>query len=403
MEKRLIKKEHIILSKVYQLRVMTYPQIFTYIVKDSTENYCSKLVKNLVSNNYLEKTGTRKTNFKYYITNKGISYLRDNGIYTIGSSELQTYSKFLTAEQIRISDKVSNHQLALNDFVLSYEQTSPSDFIYYDEKYVSNIFNNIRPDGLIKTDDAYYFLELDMNTERKNRLIQKWESYRLFFRSYDADKFGENIKVLFIIEGNTKVQEKRSNELSKYIYDNLYTYISDKINFYIGSKQELFDNAIYHTDEDIVAFFTSYGFLNKKLYFKNMGNIQYDSYIYKTNSEKKIMSLNGDAMDFLVDNYMDKNSYVYLKYVTFDTFNAYFSSKFKRDIKYIIIVSEETVAFNLIKSSDVNNANVYFTTKERLSCNDFFAALFKIDTFGNLYHFKDDLKNQIQEKNLGEL
>ena len=66
-----------------------------------------------------------------------------------------------------LEKKIISHQLSLNNFALSFRHNYPSDFTYYDEKFVSQIFSDIRPDGIIKLGNNYFFLEMDMCSERK--------------------------------------------------------------------------------------------------------------------------------------------------------------------------------------------------------------------------------------------
>lgn len=66
-----------------------------------------------------------------------------------------------------MDEKIVNHQLSLNEFVLRFRDNYSFPFSYYDEKYVSQIFSDMRPDGLLKINDNYYFLEMDMCSERK--------------------------------------------------------------------------------------------------------------------------------------------------------------------------------------------------------------------------------------------
>lgn len=378
-------REHKILSKIYQLRCMSYTGILKYIFGDSTNGYCRKLIQKLVSGGYLIQKGTNKQNFYYFITNKGISYLNRNGIYYIGdkSGEPLNMTTVLSAEQIKMSDNVVSHQLSLNEFVLDIESLG-YEFTYYDEKYTSTLFTFIRPDGIIKTNTTFYFLEMDMNTERKKRLMKKWESYRMFFHSQDIYKFGLPIKVLFILGGSYTEKTGRRTDLTHYIYDNLYSDISERNNFYIGTKEELFNRVTFRDKPDLKPYFNSLKFNFKKVDFSDIYGKTYDGYAYMINEDKKIMTYNGKNMEFVVDSYTDNNLYVFSKYKSFDAFSAAFHLKFKRDIKYLIVVNNREKAFRLWSDAGINSGDIWFTTLEKMSEGNLGNMFFRFDMEGNL-------------------
>lgn len=80
------KKEHQILSYIYQLRTLSFHQIFHYLFLPDgcSESYCSKLLKTLVSTGLITKQGFYKTDCYYFITTKGISCLKNYGILSFG-------------------------------------------------------------------------------------------------------------------------------------------------------------------------------------------------------------------------------------------------------------------------------------------------------------------------------
>ena len=84
-EIRLCKKEHQILSYIYQLRTLSFHQIFHYLFLPDgcSESYCSKLLKTLVSTGLITKQGFYKTDCYYFITTKGISCLKTMGSFLL--------------------------------------------------------------------------------------------------------------------------------------------------------------------------------------------------------------------------------------------------------------------------------------------------------------------------------
>lgn len=53
---------HLILSRIYILRTLSYYQVRNYVLEDNTESYVDKVLKNAVSRKYIEKVGRLKRN-----------------------------------------------------------------------------------------------------------------------------------------------------------------------------------------------------------------------------------------------------------------------------------------------------------------------------------------------------
>ena len=171
------KLNHEILSRLYQFRVLSYSEIYNYIFKSKNlkESYCDKILKTvLLKNGFAKKSGYYKSEATYQITQKGINYLKKTGIIKLDGLSLEDDPLMLTASELRMKENIVKHQTSLAHFILEWSSTDRFD--YYDEKYVSKILNGVKPDGLVITDDIYYFVEMDMNTERKTSLLKKWNS-----------------------------------------------------------------------------------------------------------------------------------------------------------------------------------------------------------------------------------
>ena len=52
---KLNAKAHLILSYLYQLRVLSYNEIKEFIIPDLSESYADKILKSLVKDEYIEK------------------------------------------------------------------------------------------------------------------------------------------------------------------------------------------------------------------------------------------------------------------------------------------------------------------------------------------------------------
>ena len=100
--KNINTKIHYILSFLYQLRTMSYTQIATYLLRQSSTSYCNKLIKSMVADKLIEKQGFYLADSYYFITTHGISKLKKFGILPICQSDNEPFypDKFLTASCI---------------------------------------------------------------------------------------------------------------------------------------------------------------------------------------------------------------------------------------------------------------------------------------------------------------
>lgn len=403
------EKIHLILSRIYQLRVLSYDEIFSFIFEPDNlaDSYCTKIVKKAVAEGYLDKIGHYKQDSYYFLNLKGINFLKNYGIIPFGKREPGNavfLSEYLQPFKIRIKEQYVKHQLALNHFVLSFEKMfSGIDFDYYDEIYISNIFTNIRPDGLLKVNNTFYFLEMDMNTEHKQRLLNKWENYRNFLNSNSADSFNYNIKVLFILGGNLASPEVRAWEIRNYLENNLEDKISPDFDVLLNTEDNLLDyiNRNLRNGElfNIKSLFARYGFNH----FANiqsseqLGDYSFEYYMCQINENSKIVSNNGFIMEFFVDSFIEGNMYVYKKVKNMPYISSVYKSSKNRNFKYLVIVNNEKEAFELSKATNSFYENLFFTTINRLSTLPFNEAIFRLDTMGFIYHFSfTDLNISIQ-------
>lgn len=393
-EVKLCKKEHQILSYIYQLRTLSFTQIFHYLFASDgcSESYCSKLLKKLVSGGYITKHGFYKTDCYYFITTIGISCLKKYGIIPFSKKEDVPFypDRFLIASQIKMEEKIIQHQLSLNEFALSFRHNYPHNFTYFDEKFVSQIFSNIRPDGIIKIGNDYFFLEMDMCSERRSLLIEKWKNYRSFLTSQDTYKVNGTIKVLFILGGKNQMFSTRIKNLQSYIIENLWDIICPDYDFYIGSFEtlyplmikKLFDPAVFYR----FGFTVNRGSFNEEL----LSGYSFDYYISKLNEKGQIMVENKTPLEFVIDDYSSKSLYVLSKMQSFPSFQSTFQFITGRTIRYLIIVRSEREAIELLDRIDFDATKYIFTTNKRLSSDSFYKACFCVKTDGSIFHFSEN-------------
>ena len=387
-----------ILSYIYQLRTLSYDEIFNFffINNDLKESYCTKILKEMISEGLLEKIGFRKPETYYYITKAGISLIVKNGIVCVGSGSTEWLPVTLYPSHLKLKDNHISHQLELNHFVLNYERNHTFD--YFDEKYLSNdiedifpsyTFSHARPDGVIVEGDTVIFLEMDMNTERKQSLGIKWKHYREFLLSEGFYNLDKNIKVYFILGGQVKRDSKRSKYLAKQITDNLSDHISNRLNFYIGTENELLSLINYREKIEKRLRALGYNILKDLKNTEAFNGFAFDFYINKVSVNGKVISENGYTEEFVVDDMTDMNIYSLVKVLNIASILSSFKFKYNRELKYIIVVKDEYTAYNITSETGIFNRNIYFTTMDRLSSHPLNSALFQINKEKDIWHFSE--------------
>lgn len=408
--KKYNEKIHTLLSYLYQFRVLTYDQIYQSVFSDCTDSYCQKILKSAVSEfAAVCKNGFYLKDSYYTISRTGITLLKSWGIIRIeDKNEVIFPDKLLSSSDIKLADTKVSHQLALNQFVLDFFATGiPAK--YYDEIYVSSIFRNIRPDGVLLIGNTCYFLEMDMATERKQRLMQKWESYRNFLTSGEQEKLGYKIRVLFIIESADITT--RTKNLEEYILDNLSDFISPTFNIYIGKSQpllSLIQKQQKKEPPEIVSLLQDRGFSVTSGLFKTdmLSGYSYRYYVYKKRKDGGIETVNGIPVEFVLDDATGEvsNLLVAKNTTLYPSFAAAFGNSQGRNIPYVVSLPSVRDAYHIQKIRDTFDYDISFITPERFSKMPIFEALFSIDRYGNYWHYKkDNPKIRIEEGVLSSL
>lgn len=394
---KLNAKAHLILSYLYQLRVLSYNEIKEFIIPDLSESYAEKILKSLVKDEYIEKTGYFKENSSYQIKQKGIRHLDSYGLISVGTNTSQSIPLLLQANQIRINERVVEHQINLNHFVL--RRAKEKEFEYYDEKYMSKLVVGARPDGAI-VEDKIYFLEMDMNTEKEKALNEKWKQYRTFLTSDNFYRLDKDILGLFILGGGVTDTSMRRTYLRKQILKMLPDLLSNRFNFIIGTEDKLLEHLNNSYKRQIIEAFNDWGYKISKGEFNNgaFSSFTFDFYITKLSDEGKLLSRDGETEEYIIDDLTDGNLYSLLKLSSIASIESSFMYKYKRHIKYIAVVESEKDAETICKELELYNENIFFTTPSRLKEESINTALFQIDNMGKRWHFSgDNLKIRINE------
>jgi hypothetical protein len=313
---------------------------------------------------------------------------------------------YYRASELELYPKNINHQVYLNQFVVDFTSMKiDSAWKYYDEKYVSQ-YNSIRPDGMLSVYDTDFFLEMDMGTESRKQLCEKWEHYRNFLISREYAYREKRIVVLFIVEGNNDMTKERIDLVKYTIYERLLDVLhGSEFEIYVGTSNELlsllkhrlipaskegvdpYNDRIKKALEEKHGFIVSDGDKIKDVF----DGTQFTYFIRRISENYKTLHEEGRVQEYLVDDYFFDPPTVIAKVAYMEKNNTLFKHRFKRDISYVIIGKTEEQLYRDLKMVDLLGLkNIFFSTYHRLRDKPFHEAVFQFDLFGDYHHFTNN-------------
>lgn len=422
------------LYSIYLHRCLTYKQIYKiHFLKmfETAKDFEGIILEKWKQLGLVKLIYFKHNNYVLFLTTRGVDILRIE--YDFPSNLLDDNKQviqrgYFRANELEMHPRLINHQVYLNQFVLDFKRYSNiidnqygtnlyNKLRYYDEKHISS-YSTIRPDGLISLMDIDFFVEMDMSTESKKQLEEKWERYRKYISSKDFKSIrAENkIVVLFVIE-NSKDLEKRKNLVkltaSQLLLDK---FDSQYFDLYVGSSKELLNivfNDILPSLEcrsqnrnSLLSIFAREDFLVSHGYNikRRFENIDYDYYIRKIN-ENGSLKLEGDRpIEFLVDDYRTNSMSTLCKISYHMKNNTLFKASYNRDMPLLVIVDSVKNIFNDLELIDFDfdrNSLVYFALIEDMLEKNIKDCIFQMDNLGNIYMFKDySLKTKVFVRNI---
>lgn len=420
--------EHVDIQMLYRLylfRCLTIRQVFRELYQSQHESlleFEEKRLEPLIELGVIEKVEFNLENQALFLTTIGVNIIREAVQLPteIFNPDTKTFKRgYYRAGELKMNHRLVNHQVHLNQFVLEFMAKAKDlqyKWNYYDEKHVSQYFT-IRPDGLIQIYDTDYFVEMDMGTESRAQLLEKWHHYRDFFRSQEYQEKEKKIVVLFITE-NVKKTQLRKDSVRYTASEALIDVFGEEFDMHIGSKSEilelLFEQLIPDmiqgddTKSKMLRMFQQYhefrvapGERLKPL----LHDTSYEYYMRSLNEDGSIRSLFGRVQEFLVDDYTTQPLSVLHKLTYHKRNSNSFRLKMGRGIPYIIVGRSEWEIFHDLHVANISELeNVFFTTIERLEKKPFHQALFQMDGQGNLYTFKNaGLAERTYEKSVHEV
>lgn len=409
--KSLSKRDVNALKSIYDHRCLTLNQVYElHYMKSSrgdgefvSDAYCKKKINEFLEMELIERIEHINTDI-YFLTSRGIEVVRycfdlPTNIYDYNNGVIRR--GYYRAHELKISPKYVNHQLSLNQFLIDFKLREYEVYWkYYDEKHISQ-FKNIRPDGLLNMLDVDFFIEIDMATESKKQLYEKWENYRRFLDSREYEYIERKIVVLFVIE-NTLNPQTRIDLVKHTLGARLMDKVDSNFEIYIDTKDNILNmleekikvagKVLQDETDEIFNAIANHGFsvaLGEKL--RNVfNNIEYDFYCRKIDENHHIVIENDKIQEYIVDSYKYAPFSVMKKIAFLSISNVYFREKLNRELSYIIVGESEESLYRDLKVMDLLVVdNVYYTTLSRLKNKPFHEALFQFDFLGNIHYFKN--------------
>lgn len=395
-----------LLTKLYQLRCLSVEQLYQLYYQSQMDfkTFIQKTLKQLTDLGLVQITNYKDSQFGVTLENEGVQVVRQllnlpPNIFTKDKRMLQR--GYLRASDLKVLPRFMNHQIHLNQFILKFEEKfeekySAYRFKYFDEKHLTH-YLSIRPDGLLHLFDVDLFLEMDMGTETKKALEQKWRHYRQFITNEEF-KYQERRMIIFMFcEGDVDVQARRELIL-KTAFETLGDYFSNQIDMYIGSIQELthllFEKLIPHwLQEDPSLPNWQQALKNKgfKLFRATQFNQYFNKGHYQLFAQLPLKLQNGELLlqEFFLDDWRAQRLAICTNIAFFYQNLNSLKKVYPRPVKYLICTNNEFQCQELLKVLQLmNEKNVFFTTMERLKEKPLNEAIFCFDFEGNRYHFQ---------------
>ena len=393
------KKQIDILAYIYQLRILRHNQIYQiFFMKYNTDGtyggseYCNKYLRNMIQSGYIAKIKYNGEKY-YYILTKGIHVLQSQSVSWLGegNGNIETYRQ---SAKVRVLEKNILHQTALNQFVLNFiSKKYPVAWNYLDESYMDiSAMKTFKPDGILIVEDSIYFLEMDMGTETRKQLVDKWMRYRKCFSKKMLQSYGK-VTILFIQKDGTDTLYRKNMIISS-----IQEIIPDLVNgelldILIGSQAQLqqylertTESLFLEKPSDTLSVLKSQNYTISMI--KNSLPLLYTPYYCRKRGEKGVITRNGIPEEFLLDENICERQSILYNIATYKNAMIEFAKKNKRTIRYVIVEKEEGGSSQSLYKDAEENPLILFTTKERLISHSGAERFYKFIQ-GCKYHYDD--------------
>ena len=398
----------ITLSYLYLYRAMNVEQLMRYVYKVDTSNPSGKRSRTMIVKRLMEQGVATKTEYQpgseaLQITNQGIDivrYTRDIPHEVFDENTKAVKRGYYTASDLNLNNRLINHQVHLNQFMLEFEEEARSRELiweYSDEKFLSQ-FVHIRPDGMISMMGYDLFLEMDMATESSKQLIEKWEGYRNFTHTHEFSNKPRKIMTLFICD-NIVSKNKLKNRIklvkNTIIDSGLINQMNHDFDIFVGSRKDclrfIFDTIFLRVIDEDLTVNTTLKYMNDigmtishgSSLIKLLQGEFYHYYIRELDKNKRVKTDGSIRKEFFVDFYTQPIMSVLHRMDWYKKKMALYKDRLGRNIRLIIVVNDLNEVFpdlHLLGHRVFDQSYIYFLPLNRLDRSQ--------PIHNNLYHIQ---------------
>lgn len=432
---KLTPEDVIALQHIYLYRTLTVTQLMTsvYKLRSSQTRKRNAILRRLLGLGVVELEDYKENEHAVNLTTTGVNLVRQTKeipqeIFDEKTRKIKR--GYYTAGDLKMKRNLLNHQLTKNGFMLKFQRlvSTPKfkqhmkdlgvqfSYQYFDEKYLTS-YVLMRPDSVLHVGDTDFFIEEDMATESAKQLRDKWHHYREFFQTTEFAMKKNKIAVLFLTDNIVKKPnlERRKELVRMTAMDEIGDTYKNYYNMYVGSQDEmlqmmpwLIENA-YHVNPErdhllqslrqknwlITPLDVTKSMSNEtvKSIKKQLNHEDYWAYMAKMDKYGNLLSDNGRTCEFVLDDYTKRPLDVEHRMLMFDVDEHMFSTKFDRQLQYIVVLPNdyhEFIMHDLKQAKCVFSTNMFFTTFKLLESQPLHSALFKFDMSGKRYNFTDN-------------
>lgn len=433
---RVLKADDLkLLQYLYLYRTLTLEQAFSliYHLTAAQARKRSAVLKRLLDVQVIELVEYLPQTHALFLTTLGINIVRQTKEIPqeIFDEDAQVVKRgYYRASELKMRKTLINHQVTKNDFFFKFRQLInspafqaelkqlhiPLHYQYFDEKYLT-AYVLMRPDAVLHIGDTDFFIEEDMATESSRQLIEKWNHYRMFMETAEFYNRENRIVVLFLTDNITKPKniQKRQHLVQYTLITSLLDKIKTGFDVYIGTQTEILQampqiikNLYFKGEKEqvLLPVLQNLGFKVSSAFnlLAYTNQEEYDYYIRQSDPQQNLLLVNQRAQEFFVDLMPENFSSLAIWHkIQFHRNNDYlFRKHFGRPLQYLLVIhpqQESTLWQNLQLLKAGDDANLFFTTIERLQTQLLPQALFRFDQRGVKYHFYDaELVRRIYEE-----
>lgn len=404
------------LKSIYDLRCLTANQIYQLHYSVSTKNnqpvsdsYSKSKINSFLSLNVIEKVEYAPNKFCYFLTSKGVDLVRVN--FNLAPNIFDLNRKlisrgYLRPSELKLNTRLISHQIYLNQFYIDFKALNISSSWKYEDAKHATSFSSIHPDAILTAKDTHFFLEMDLGTENKKLLCEKWRHYRNFIQSNEFIFTERKIIVLFILENVTNISD-RIDLIKTTIYEEILDLLGPNFDIYVGAKDTLLNalkEKLLIPDIEKNIHLSSYN-ISELLSSKHNLEIQHASILsqhFEESSSYMFFSRYKDNFGstlFFIDEYLFSPLSALNKIAYFERTKNLFYNKVHTDIYLILIVDSIQSLYNDLSLLNLFTSNVFFTTRDRLENLELQEAVFQIDSSGNIFTFSNNFSSRTFKEN----